>query len=493
MGFQDRQTAWDDALAYRALVAEARDYAIFGLDPGGRITTWNQGCLHVLGYGRDDFIGMDSALLFTPEDRAAGVPEGVLRRAAESGRADNRRWMLSARGRFYSIGLTAAVRDGGGALLGYAKIMRDHTELMVVQGALRRRERLYRRLFGAIDEGLCIIEMIRDAAGRATDCRFLEVNAAFERHTGLRDARGRTARELAPGLDPRWFEVFGEVARTGEGRRFEAPEPALGRWFDVYAFPVDDPRHGPGAAGGAQPGEGEAQRRCVAVLFADVSERRRALDARQRANDNLARFASTAAHDLKEPIRGIATIARFIAEDEPVASQTTRQRLERIESLGVDLLGRITALLESSHSGSSAAATADLGDAARQAADELAEYIRERGAVVLIAPGLPCVRGDRALFSRLFSNLISNAVRYNDSTQKRVEIGREGDEVFVRDNGIGFDPARPVSRGGSSLGLGIVRRIAEGHGGSVRIDTAPGRGTTVYLRFPWIDPAPPPG
>jgi PAS domain S-box-containing protein len=121
------------------------------------------------------------------------------------------------------------------------------------------RETRCRALFERMDTGLCVIEIVRDDAGVAVDYRFVEVNAAFERHTGLLDATGRTARELVPGLEPHWVELYARVAATGVPVRLESPSAAMGRSFDVHAFRLDEP-------GGPR----------VAVLFDDVTDRRRA-------------------------------------------------------------------------------------------------------------------------------------------------------------------------------------------------------------------------
>ena len=127
------------------------------------------------------------------------------------------------------------------------------------EARLEEREARYHALFEAMDQGFCIVELLFDAAGRPDDYRFLEANPTFARQTGLDDAVGRTARELVPGLERHWFELYGRVALTGEPTRFEQGAEAMGRWFDVYAF-----RIGPAAA------------RQVAILFTDVTERRRA-------------------------------------------------------------------------------------------------------------------------------------------------------------------------------------------------------------------------
>jgi PAS domain-containing protein len=72
-----------------------------------------------------------------------------------------------------------------------------------------------RELFDALDQGFCTIEVLFDETGRANDYRFTDVNAAFEQQTGLRNAVGKRIRELTPFLEDFWFQIYGDVARTG--------------------------------------------------------------------------------------------------------------------------------------------------------------------------------------------------------------------------------------------------------------------------------------
>ncbi|WP_460687943.1 hypothetical protein, partial [Niabella aquatica] len=90
------------------------------------------------------------------------------------------------------------------------------------------------------------------------DYCFLEANPAFIKQTRLENAMGRTMKELAPEHEPFWFEVYGEIARTGEPKRFEhyASQIAGGVWYEVYAFKI-----------------GKPEERKVAILFKDISER----------------------------------------------------------------------------------------------------------------------------------------------------------------------------------------------------------------------------
>lgn len=117
----------------------------------------------------------------------------------------------------------------------------------------------YATLFKSMDQGFCIVEVLFDKHHTPVDYRFLEINDSFEKQTGLNDARGKRMRELAPDHEQHWFDIYGNIALTGEPHRFENRASALGRWFEVYAFRV-----------------GRAENRHVAIFFNDISQRKQA-------------------------------------------------------------------------------------------------------------------------------------------------------------------------------------------------------------------------
>ncbi|WP_152046430.1 HWE histidine kinase domain-containing protein [Aureimonas psammosilenae] len=183
-------------------------------------------------------------------------------------------------------------------------------------GERRRQEALaaqanrrYRMLFDSIDEGFFLIDVIFEGT-QAVDYRFVEVNAAFTRHTGLCSVVGKRMRALLPGHEDHWYETYGRVAKTGEALRFRNIAASLGnRWYESYAFRVD----------------GEAPNR-VAVLFNDVTERVAAETRRQVLNSELA-------HRLKNTL---AIVSSIISQTLRSASdmETARQSLSnRIQAL----------------------------------------------------------------------------------------------------------------------------------------------------------------
>jgi PAS domain S-box-containing protein len=244
---------------FTEMVKNVRDHSIFLTDPAGVITSWNVAAERVIGYPEAEAVGKHFSLIFTPEDRENGLPDWELRAARERGRAEDERWHVRKGGeRFWALGIVTPLHDASGRLTGFSKILRDITDRKRAADALRASEAKYRTLFDSMDEGFCIIEVLSED-GRPADYRFLEVNPAFERQTGIAGAAGRRMREIAPGHEEHWFETYGRVAASGEPVRFQHAADALGRYYDVYAFRVGTP-----------------EQRRVAILFNDITARQRA-------------------------------------------------------------------------------------------------------------------------------------------------------------------------------------------------------------------------
>jgi signal transduction histidine kinase len=227
----------------------------------------------------------------------------------------------------------------------------------------------------------------------------------------------------------------------------------------------------------------------------------------RQSNKELDDFAYIASHDLKEPLRGIHNFAVFLLEDygDKLDSEG-RSKLETLPRLTRRMESLIDSLLHFSRVGrlDLAMDQVDLNETLAAVLDSLGPHLEELGVAVRIPRPLPTVLCDRARVGEIWSNLITNAAKYNDKPEKWVEVGfREGDPAkpgappvfFVRDNGIGIPEkhhdsifrifkrlhGRDQYGGGTGAGLTIVRKIVERHNGRVWLESSPGEGTTFYF------------
>jgi PAS domain S-box-containing protein len=235
----------------------------------------------------------------------------------------------------------------------------------------------------------------------------------------------------------------------------------------------------------------------VAERTLEVRAANRELEA---ANRELEAFAYSAAHDLRAPLRAIDRFAEALAGEDAL----TPDALEYVELLrrgAGEMSSLIDALLAFSRVGVQAMALEEVEPEAVVTA-VLEELESGRDVECVVGP-LPAVRADRRLLALVYANLIGNALKFTQERRPaRIEIGCEAGAYYVRDNGIGFDQAdagrifdvfrrlHPVEvYEGSGVGLALVKRIVERHGGAVWADGGEGRGATFWFRLDQRDSA----
>lgn len=287
--------------------------------------------------------------------------------------------------------------DQFGGFVGYVGSVIDVDDRQRAEEALRRSEGRYASLFGAIDEGFCVLEILLGDHGEPVDYRFVEINPTFEAQTGLSDAAGRTARELIPDLEQRWIDAYGRVALTQTPVRFEDYSAPMHRWFDVYAFPLEEP-----------------ERLRVGLLFRDVT---------QRKQDEAALQASAERAEFRVRLADVLRTARD-------ADSLQREATALLAyHLGVDrvMWGDVPAGEESLH------IRVDQGPPDLQVSAVGVHPIHEYGAlmVALLASGETVVFTDAASDMRLSAQERQGAHRLDSRASIIVPVIRRGSLVAV--------------------------------------------------------------
>ncbi|GGF12615.1 PAS domain S-box protein [Hymenobacter cavernae] len=240
---------------------------LFDLD--GRFRYVNQPLLDLWGLTLEQAIGKNFFDLNYPTPLAAQLQAEIQQAATTRQPVTGATAQTSPTGEYeYTF---VPLLDANGVVAAVAGRTQSVTERRRAEAALHISETKYRMLFETIDAGFCLIEVLFNDQQQPVDYRFAEVNPAFERQTGLVNATGRTIGEMAPELEQHWFDIYGQVALTGQPVRFEQRAEPLQRWFDAYAFRVGEP--------------GQHQ---VAVLFNDISQRRQAEESLRRSEQQQA-------------------------------------------------------------------------------------------------------------------------------------------------------------------------------------------------------------
>jgi two-component system, chemotaxis family, CheB/CheR fusion protein len=194
---------------------------------------------------------------------------------------------------------------------GVALTFVDVTSRRETESELLDSRQRYETLFNSIDEGFCIFEMLPASDGVQADYRFIEVNAAFERQTGLKDVIGKRARDIIPGHEEYWFDRYARIAETREAERFEAPAKALDRYYEVFAFPMQS---------------NGAPDRTVAALFRDASDRKKAEEQRELLTRELS-------HRVKNTLAVVQALARQSGTEGLTVEQYRKSLVGRIQAL----------------------------------------------------------------------------------------------------------------------------------------------------------------
>ena len=490
-----------DAKNFLDNIVEQSPNPIWISDEKGTLVRLNRACCDVLRITPEEVVGKYNVFEDSIVEAQGKMP--LVRSVFEEGKSvnfdleyDSKLLSSLALEQYAKVFLNVTifpVRDSTGKITNAVIQHLDFTERKRAEEALRESEEKYRILFTRMIEGSALHEIISDGSGKAVDYRILDINPAFEFILGLtRDAViGKTSRE-AYGVDsPPYLETYARVAATNLPEVFESYFAPLKKHISISVY---------------SPGKGR-----FATIFEDITSRKEAERLREKLireleqkNAELERFTYTVSHDLKSPLITIRGFAGLLEEDahkcDPVQLKRDVQRImtaaDTMQQLLSDVLelSRIGRIISPPHN-------TPFSTIIREAVELLAGPLAERGVAIEIDPDLPDVYVDHARIREVMVNLIENAIKYSGDRPDphiRIAVDRSGETpvFFVQDNGIGIDP-RYLERifnlfeklnpscPGSGVGLTIVRRIIEVHGGKIWAESeGPGKGTTFRFTLP---------
>jgi PAS domain S-box-containing protein len=503
---------------YHKMIAEVEDYAIILLDPHGIVQNWNKGAEKIKQFRESEIVGRHFSLFYLPEDLADDLPNKLLRKAAHEGRATQEGWRRRKDGsRFWGSITITALHNEDNSILGYSKVTRDLTERKLAEDAQRQTNEQLKlsnaELKKSEERYHQMIEEVQDYA-----IILLDIHGNIEQwNAGAQLIKGYSSEIIGQN-----FSVF----YTREDQEKNLPQSLL-----AHARAHGKANH-----------EGWRIRKDGTKFWGNIvitalhnkagdvigfSKVTRDLTEKKNAEDTLAaysrelevrnreleQFAYIASHDLQEPLRKIRTFTDVIQRNLNDA-ELVKRYFEKINQSGERMTNLIRSVLTySSITQEIAEAEVDLNQVVSQVLVDFELLITEKHADVSFG-NFPVIRGNQQQLEQLFSNLISNALKFSGEhplvkikagTVDRTRVVHCPDrftdnaylEIVISDNGIGFDPQytdlifsmfqRLETRNnyaGTGIGLALCKKIVENHGGFITATSTYGSGASFYVYFP---------
>ena len=407
--------------------------------------------------------------------------------------------------------VTATLVQQNVAIPNIRLVINDISARRAAESAIQEYQARYQNLFASIDEGFCILKVLFDSENNASDYRFIEVNPAFEKQTGLLNVAGKSIRELKPNIEQYWIDLYAQVVLTGEPVRVTHESEALGRWFEVNATR-----------------QGTAREFLVAVIFNDVTDRKvaemqwakldqilheknasleRAMAIAEKASQAKSTFLSSMSHELRTPLNAVLGFAQMLEIGTPALSVLQRRNVDQILKAGWYLLDLINEILDLSmiEAGKVMLSREPIAlDGLMLECRAMIELQAQKRAVSLHFPNIDrglFVSADRTRFKQVLLNLLLNAIKYNrpngSVTLECALVQPNTLRIGVRDTGSGMAPEQmahlfqPFNRlgketgveEGTGIGLVVTKRLVELMGGRIGVESQVDVGTLFWIEL----------
>ena len=483
---------------FRLLVESVKDYALFLLDPQGRVASWNLGAERINGYRADEIIGKHFSVFYPAESEPERICPFELEVAGREGRFETEGWRLRKDGsRLWANVTITALRDPAGTLLGFAKVTQDLT-------ARREAEEEARRFRLLVESVRDYAIFILDPGGHVTTW-----NAGAERIKGYR-AKEIIGKHFSvfypPESEPQQLCAMELEVAAREGR-FEAEGWRLRKdgtrlWASVVITALRNPEGN--LIGFAKVTRDLTARREAEVAQRELAAKQATLAEKERIQEFQERFLAILGHDLRNPLAALEMGAGILRQrsSDPASCRI----LDRMDSSSRRMSRMIEQILDLTRS--RLATGLEVYPRAMDLRDTILSIIEEsRAAHPTSAIDFRCSpltgNWDTDRLEQVFSNLIGNAILYGEHSRPiTIEACAEAETVWVEVRNEGnpipeelqvslFDPFRRGERdsrtsktAGLGLGLYISREIVRAHGGTLELESNSIQGTTFRVVLP---------
>lgn len=461
----------------------------------GNVLQCNNTLLVKTGFTRKEIIGQH--IFERYHSTSLGGAQKAFQDFVTTGKVNNAELRIKTKeGGFLEVSLNvSAVYDKEGNIIHSRSSWRDITLRKKLERTLSSTSTSFRALLDTMPLGWAEHEMVYNDNGEPIDFIWLDLNQIFPKLTGLTPelVLNQRCTDIIPNArnqEPDLIIVYDRVVRHQTVEELELHFEVFDRWYQIFAFPTSGKR--------------------FAAVFLDVTERKQweremnALNKElKRSNEELEQFAYVASHDLQEPLRMVSSYTELLAarysnqldDKADLFIHHAVSGAKRMQTL-------ISDLLDYSRVGRQALSitNVDLNQTLTVVLNILQTRIDETNAMIEVGE-LPTVQVDKARIAQVLQNLIGNAIKFSGDAPPHVEIQahREGDAwaISVKDHGIGIDEKQQgrifevfqrlhgrEEYEGTGIGLAIVKKLVERHGGTIAVQSTPGEGSTFTFTLP---------
>jgi len=495
---------------YQRMIREIQDYAIILLDEDGIIRSWNKGAQRIKLYSQEEILGRHFSIFYSQEDLAYNLPKILLNEAKKKGRAAQEGWRVRKDGsKFWGSITITALHDDDNNVIGFSKVTRDLTDKKTAEDNLKMSEERYHKMIAEVQDYAIIL---LDANGVIENwnagAEFIKGYSSDE-IVGQRFDIFYTQEDRQNGLPDKLLNEARKAGKaTHEGWRVRKDGTRFWGMIVITALHNKDQE----VIGFSKVTRDLTQKKIAEDKLANYT---RELEIQ---NSELEQFAYVASHDLQEPLRKIQTFSELIRENFHDEEFVTRYigkldfSAKRMSELIKSLLNysRLTKDKENLNIGE-----VNLNTVLHEITQDFELLIEEKKATIKSGP-LPVVFGDHIQLGQLFSNIISNSLKYSVESPV-IEINAElvskdkipnspisvleGNyfKISFQDNGIGFEQQynklifslfqRLHSKHeytGAGIGLALCKKIMENHGGFITGESELGKGATFTIYLPQL-------